>query len=210
MNNTRVTKLRILEYARERFLGEGFTAVSMDDIAEGLGMSKKTFYKYFVSKDDLLRQIADRMMAEARLNISRLFRSDLQSLEKIDRFSLLLGQHGARVSKTLVRDVQRSAPDLWQRIQRFREERIQQAFTLLYDQGVREGTFRRDVNRRIFLLSYLAAVNSVITPAVILAEPFSLQEAVRDIVSIFFRGVLTEEGRGRMRELEKSKPSHQR
>jgi AcrR family transcriptional regulator len=196
-----------MEYARERFLEDGFSAVSMDDIADGLAMSKKTFYRHFLSKDDLLRQIADRMMAEARLAISRIFLSDISSLEKIDRFSVLLGQQGARISKVFMRDVQRLAPDLWQRIRQFREERIQQAFTRVYDQGVREGTFRPEVNRRVFLLAYLAAIDSVITPAVLVEESFSFREALRGVLVIFFRGVLTEEGRYRLQDLEKTRAS---
>jgi len=46
---------RIISYAREHFMHEGFSKVTLDEIATELGMSKKTLYKYFEDKEDLLR-----------------------------------------------------------------------------------------------------------------------------------------------------------
>lgn len=203
-------KERILDYSRERFFEEGFQAVSMDEIAAGLGISKKTFYKYFPSKDDLLRQIAERTMAEARAMMHKLLASDLTFIEKLDRFSVLIGTQLSKTSRALARDIRRYAPELWHRIERFREERIQDVFSRLFEQGVREGFVRPEVNKRIFLLAYRAAINNIINPAVLADEPFSFQEALHGIVSIFFRGILTDEGKRRMVELEQSRLLQQR
>ena len=45
---------RILEKAREMFLNLGFKSVTMDDIANELGISKKTIYKYYNNKQKLV------------------------------------------------------------------------------------------------------------------------------------------------------------
>ena len=50
-------KSRILLAARERMLRVGYTRLSVDDLVSDLGMSKKTFYRIFRSKEDLLVQI---------------------------------------------------------------------------------------------------------------------------------------------------------
>jgi AcrR family transcriptional regulator len=47
-------KERIQEKANELFLQYGIRSVSMDDIANALGMSKKTIYQYFADKDELV------------------------------------------------------------------------------------------------------------------------------------------------------------
>ena len=44
----------ILKKAGELFLNLGFKSVTMDDIANELGISKKTIYKYFKNKDVLV------------------------------------------------------------------------------------------------------------------------------------------------------------
>ena len=48
------TKERIQQKAKELFMQFGLRSVSMDDIANALGVSKKTIYQYFVDKDELV------------------------------------------------------------------------------------------------------------------------------------------------------------
>jgi len=52
-------KERILLKAEELFMQFGIRSVSMDDIANNLGMSKKTLYQYFADKDELVEGVVD-------------------------------------------------------------------------------------------------------------------------------------------------------
>ncbi len=47
------TRTRILKASEGLFYGEGIRAVSMDRVAEAAGVTKKTLYYHFRSKDDL-------------------------------------------------------------------------------------------------------------------------------------------------------------
>ncbi len=51
---------QILKTAGEMFFRLGVRSVSIDDICHELGMSKKTFYVYFASKEELI----DRMLQQ--------------------------------------------------------------------------------------------------------------------------------------------------
>jgi AcrR family transcriptional regulator len=58
-------ELAILATA-ERLLAErSLTAISVDDLARGAGISRPTFYFYFPSKDAVLLTLLDRVVAEA-------------------------------------------------------------------------------------------------------------------------------------------------
>src|SRR5438874_12040736 len=53
---------RIVDAARVHFFSHGFRSVTMDDLAEELGISKKTLYAYFPGKVDLLEAVlADKL-----------------------------------------------------------------------------------------------------------------------------------------------------
>src|SRR6478752_4682078 len=53
---------RIVDAARGHFFSHGFRSVTMDDLAEELGISKKTLYAYFPGKFDLLEAVlADKL-----------------------------------------------------------------------------------------------------------------------------------------------------
>ena len=52
-------KERILGKAQELFMQYGIRSVSMDDIANSLGMSKKTLYQYYADKDELVDAVVE-------------------------------------------------------------------------------------------------------------------------------------------------------
>ena len=188
-------KQRILQHARERFISEGFVSVSVDDLCSDLGISKKTFYRIFPSKDDLLHQEADWLMGEAHAFITGLLSSDRGFIEKAMTLSTAVATQASKVSRALFRDVQRHAPDIWKRIEEFRLKTLHTNFTKLIEQGRQEGFVRDDINIRVFMLAYAAAMGQIMTPAVLAVEAFSAIDAVHDIFAIFFQGILSEQGR---------------
>ena len=52
---------RILEKSNELFLNLGFKSVTMDEIATSLGVSKKTIYKYYKNKTELVAAVTHHM-----------------------------------------------------------------------------------------------------------------------------------------------------
>src|SRR6267142_3483895 len=61
---------RIIDAARAHFFNHGFRSVTMDDLAEELGISKKTLYAHFPGKIELLEAVlADKFAGvEKKLN----------------------------------------------------------------------------------------------------------------------------------------------
>lgn len=70
----RETSQRISDAALELFLNRGFDATTLDEIAEAAGISRRTFFYYFASKDDILTAYlgrrTDELMAAVRENSS--------------------------------------------------------------------------------------------------------------------------------------------
>ncbi len=188
-------------------LAEGFARLSVDDIAAMFGMSKKTFYKFFPTKEDLINQVAERIMAGARVNMSRIIGSDKDFLSKLHELMSFVALQSTRISRALQNDVERYAPDLWKRIEEFRTHRISDVFSHLVEQGIKEGYVRSDVNKRIFLLIVLGSIRNVVNPTVLLQESFSAHEAIENVLNLFFTGILTDRGRSGLEELRKKQRS---
>ncbi|NEW90747.1 MULTISPECIES: TetR family transcriptional regulator [Rhodopseudomonas] len=62
----RETLQRISDAALELFLNKGFDATTLDEIAEAAGISRRTFFYYFASKDDILTAYLGRRTDELR------------------------------------------------------------------------------------------------------------------------------------------------
>lgn len=65
------TREKILETAGKLFAEAGFTATSMDDIAQQVGVTKSTLYHHFESKQELLEQILIVVSEELKKNLTQ-------------------------------------------------------------------------------------------------------------------------------------------
>ncbi len=202
MPEDEIIKEKIFSTCQDRFLKEGFARTSVDEIATDLAMSKKTFYKYFSSKEDLVQQIMERFMGSVRGNVERILLSDKSAVEKLSEIIAMIGTNAGRLSPAFGQDIQRRIPQLWKHIEEFRRQRISEVFARLITQGVNEGTMRPDMNARVFLMCVLGSIDRIMQPHLLANESFSVGDAVKEILNIFFRGGLTQKGRDQFEQLQ--------
>lgn len=72
-----------MDAAREMFIAEGYSSVSMRKIAEKINRSPTTIYLYFRDKTDLLHQICEQTFAHLARNIRAIQRLSDNPLEKL-------------------------------------------------------------------------------------------------------------------------------
>ena len=199
---------RILAFATEKFLREGFTKVTIEEIASELAISKKTFYKFFSDKDDLLDHVMEGVLARVRTKFARILGSETNFIEKLSATMLFLAQEVSRFGRPMQVDLQRHAPEIWRRMETFRRQRITHHLSRLLDQGMKEGLVRSEINQRLFLLSYLGAVERIVQPSVLIEESFSAREALQGIMRVFFHGILTSEASRKLQHVQQHELSH--
>lgn len=188
-------KQRIIDVAGKRFREQGITKVTLDEIASELGMSKKTMYKFFPSKEDLLSAVVHGVMNYLRAHVERIVASDKPFVEKASELLSHLARQIGTTSRQFFIDLQRVAPDLWKEMDEFRRQRILTNLRQMFIQGKQEGVFREDLNVDLFILVFLNSVQGIVNPQVLATQPFSMEEAMRGIFKIVFDGVMTEEAR---------------
>src|SRR5437764_10816989 len=66
---------RIVEAARAHFFNHGFRSVTMDDLAEELGISKKTLYAHFPGKINLLEAVLANKFASVETTLKEVTRA---------------------------------------------------------------------------------------------------------------------------------------
>ena len=92
MHEEKEIKERILKQAEQLFLQFGYSKVTMDEIAANLGMSKKTLYKFFPSKEELVREIIYKMRCGVKDYIDDLLaNNEMDFVEKLKRLMNLIG-----------------------------------------------------------------------------------------------------------------------
>ncbi len=167
----------------------------MDDLAEELGISKKTLYAHFGSKTDLLKAVI-----RAKFDAIEADLREVVSIRGVD-FSIRLQQlleclqrHLKELQPAFVRDMQRE-PEIFPWVQALRRQHIQRYFGKLFDDGRRAGVIRKDIPTGIAIEILLGVINAVINPQKLEELEVTPKEAFPMVVSVVLQGILTEKGR---------------
>lgn len=195
-------RTRVLDQARDKFLREGFTSTSMDDIAGDLRMSKKTIYRLFPSKEDILERVIDRIMNfmyEKRLR--PVFESGLDPIAKIVVLLRTVAQITKLVSPRVLREISTGMPRLFARIDEFRRQKMLKHFPVIIADGIRGGYF---IDRPPELMAGIAinCIRSVTNPEFALAHGIRFSELLPLVVEMVIGGLLTDKGRAHFAELK--------
>src|SRR5712671_1439824 len=148
----RAVRQRIVSGARRHFLAHGFRNVTMDDVAQELGMSKKTLYAHFTSKVELLRAVIRDKFHELNATLE-----DITPHAKDDVVAILQSllavvlHHAQEIQPAFVRDIRRETPEVFQLVERLRQEAIQLHFGRVFVAGQQRGLVRKDLSARILI-----------------------------------------------------------
>ena len=186
----------IIKTAGELFFRIGIRSVSIDDICRELGMSKKTFYVYFASKDELVEQLLSANVAhmEAKMRTT-MESSDFSSI--VLKFTQWITAEKEDVRKVpqLVYDLKKYYPQQYNAFQRLSFETQQQYIEQFIELGMREGLVRANINKEytshLFAKIYTDALRDF---ELIESKGHNLPQFSRTAMDILMRGILSEEG----------------
>lgn len=187
-------KDRILEMGEEKFFIEGFYKTTMDDVAAELHMSKKTIYKFFPSKEDLVKAIAKHFMNSMKDKIVPALSTDKNAIEKLEELMKILAKTSQKISPRMLDEMRRYFPSIWTEIDRFRTEMMFGNLTKVIEQGKTEGLFL-DYPTPIVMNMLVASVRTIVNPEFILNNNFSIIEAARTAFKIIIGGIVTKKGK---------------
>jgi AcrR family transcriptional regulator len=196
LRNNGSGRQRIVEAARAHFLSHGFRSVTMDDLANELGISKKTLYAHFPGKIDLLEAVLANKFAAVESRLKRVTRLHPHDFSKT-LHELLAGAQDelAEIKPPFIRDIRQKAPQVFKVIERRRAALIERYFGKLFVEGQRAGMVRKDVSAKLMIEILLAMVQSIMNPAKMEELGMMPKDGFAGILKIVLEGALTLKGR---------------
>ena len=185
---------KILDFCKSYFTENGFYKTTMDDIAVRLRMSKKTIYKYFPTKDDLVKETIKGFLEFHKENVSGLVNGDLKAIVKLHKIFRYIGNMISKIHEKFIVDIQTQMPDLWKEIDSFRTKMMTINIGKIIDQGKKEGVFI-DKTSAIITGVFISSVRGVINPEFIMNNKFSVRTALNETIEIIMNGIMTEKGK---------------
>lgn len=190
-------KDKIVQAAAQQFYANGYSAITMDTIADSLGMSKKTLYTVFSGKYDLLVHVIEFFKKDLSGSVDAVLAEDQPFTEKFRNMLLTIGNKLSEISQEFVADLQDNLPEVWESLKHYKMEAAYLRFNKLVQQGVREGYLSKEINTDVVVAMYAACIQQLMDERFLVQLPDSIRKGLPkhpapifdSIIQILFNGI---------------------
>jgi AcrR family transcriptional regulator len=190
--NDKDTRERISTRARDLIMKYGVRSVSMDDIANALGISKKTIYQYFADKDELVDAIIDSIL---KFNQERCthHRSGAQNaVEEVFKAKQLLREMFSDMNPSILFDLQKYHPKAFSRFLKHKNDFLFGLLKSNLEQGIAEELYRPEINVDILTRYRLESMMMPFNPDFF--SKHKLLEVEEQLLELFLFGIVSLKG----------------
>ncbi len=187
-------KQRILIKAEELFMKFGIRSVSMDDIANHLGMSKKTLYQYFADKDELVLGVVDRHINDLQHECMLCHKDAKDAIHEIFITMERIMEEFSNMNPMLLHDLEKFH---FRAYQRFREHKDKYLLQIIRDNiewGIKEELYRPDVNVDVMSKFRIESMLIPFNVSVFPPNKYNLAATSEMIIENFTYGLATVKG----------------
>jgi AcrR family transcriptional regulator len=195
MTQTNDTYLRILHQSEIMFLRYGLKSVSMDDISNQLGISKKTLYHHFDDKDSLVTSVVNQLL---KRNYELMMADVARSQNAIHEEFLaihLMSNLFQTMNPFILYDLQKYYPKGFEVFLKHKNERIAEKCRTNLLRGIEEGLYRPEINIPILLHLRQETLILPFKPEFQSGLSANLVEIASEISIFFLNGIVTPKGK---------------
>lgn len=187
-------KEKILERAVQDFLSYGFKNVTMDDLAQKLGISKKTIYEYFDNKNQLVFEASHAIFDTVIADITNIYKQEtnpIQGLFEIKKIAL----------KFLIDDQQSPQYQLQKYYPKIYSELKEKELTVLGSQfkkslekGIKTGLFRSEIDTDFVTRLYFNGIRGIRDINLFPVKKYKIEKLLIQYFEYHFRAIATPKG----------------
>ncbi|MCW7468472.1 TetR/AcrR family transcriptional regulator [Leptospira kanakyensis] len=185
-------QVRILEKAEELFSKYGYSKTKMEEIASSLKISRKTLYKYYSNKQDLMEFFMEYRQNEIQKVIQQI--ANDESLTAVQKFSKLhqsLIEESPYVMNDLfIREVSEMFPQQLERFKKRREKEIPESIGKIFQMAKMKGELREGYMPEVAVHLFLSSIEMILSNKNSITIPLNIHEFQAEVVNVIFYGVL--------------------
>ena len=199
MKNTREKYLIVIA---QQFMKYGIKSVTMDDISKNLSISKKTLYKYFKDKNDIVETIMrldiemEKRLMEQTCSVSG------NAIEETYAFSNIIIDKLKSLNSSVMYDLEKYHPKTWSIFVNHKRVYVYQCIKNNIEEGLEEGLYRNNLNPEIVAKLYSEKIDLLFDKDLFPSEKFTLEDIYSEMIKYHLKGIVSKEGLKYLKEKE--------
>ena len=180
-------KNRILNAAALELNSRG-TKFTMNSVASRLGISKKTLYAHFPSKDAIIAGIFDVVLEDIADQRQAILTSEMSLSERLTAILTMKPRRLGKINEAVLSDIRQAYSEEWLKVQKFHREQLAVILDLL-EQGKAAGEIR-NVNSHVAAVILMSSVAQLLEQDFLAEQNLTISGALQSLTDLFLNGVL--------------------
>ena len=184
----------ILKKSNELFLNLGFKSVTMDDIANSLGVSKKTIYKYFKNKTELIDAVTLNMFNTICSGIDTICELNLIPIDELFSIKKLIMKHLKDEKSSPLHQLQKYYPKTYEVLKQRQFHVMQNCVINNLKKGIEMGLYREAIDLEFISRIYFNGVIGIKDKDIFPLNNYSMNTLMTNYLEYHLRGICTNKG----------------
>ncbi|MCA0349607.1 MAG: TetR/AcrR family transcriptional regulator [Bacteroidetes bacterium] len=194
-------KESILIKSCDMFLTRGFKSVTMDEIASEMGISKKTIYQHFSTKNSLIEAVSTHLFESISFGIDGIYELDKDPIEELFLIKDFVLKNLKDENASPIYQLQKFYPKIHKSLMAKQFAKMDDCVIANINKGIEQGFFRKDLNIDLIVRFYFVGMTNLKDVEIFNPSEFSTKLVQTTYLEYHLRGICTEKGIKKLEEL---------
>ena len=196
---------QILKGAEELFFRYGLKGITMDDIAKHLGMSKRTIYEHFPTKDSIISALLKIHTEKNSAQIKQFHETAKDAVEEMFMTMEQLKDMFRMMNPRLLFELKKFHPKVWLEFQDFKRNIIMQSVSENIKLGIKQGIYRDDIDVEILSRLRVEQIELAWNPEIFPPSIHDIAKVHLALIDHFLHGLINVSGHRLVEKYKKLK-----
>lgn len=186
--------VELMDKIVDMFFEFGIRNLNMDDISRNLGISKKTLYQYFRSKEDLIMKLFEYDDAKWEAEFSKVQIEQLNAIDILFYASSMVAKQMNQLNPKLKFELRKYYEPIFNQFFNRKRSQIFDHISKNIQKGIREGLYRSDVNVELAAGLYVKNLVDMQNQDFCFVENITFEQIFETMFETHIRAISTAEG----------------
>ena len=187
-------KDNIISKSEELFLSLGFKSVTMDDIANAMGISKKTIYAHFANKTELVEVVTFSILDHISEGIDKINTASINPIEELYDIKLFVMNYFRNERVSPQYQLKKYYPQIFERLQIKQFEKMHSCVENSLKMGINTGLFRPDIDINFISRMYFNGMTGIRNISIFPETLFDKNYLFESYLEYHLRAIVTKTG----------------
>lgn len=188
-------KEKIRDTATQLFLERGFKSITMDDIANEIGMSKKTIYNEYSNKTELINDCVMHKFCGLSDGIDLIIAMDKNPIEELYEIKKYVMFHLNEEKASPQFQLMKYYPNIFKTLKHLHFNKMQKCVLSNVKRGLKQEIYRDNLNAEFIARIYYSGMNSIKDQNLFPLDKFPVSKLMDSFLEYHLRGIVTPKGK---------------